>query len=178
MALCYGSVARSILVYKNRSAQGSAQSLFLYAKLPGSLGWQSLPFLFFRSLLPKNPKTKTKISLAFATKIRARSKLFSFPPPNEKRASGSSHARRCPSFSTRRRALFSPHRRVSQPLAKLANTKAACCFAGSSSSRNKSGFEKGTYSFFCVVSFVFFGRRNKKGREKRKGKEEKKELVV
>ena len=81
MALCYGSVARSILVYKNRSAQGSAQSLFLYAKLPGSLGWQSSFPFFCRS--HKKSKKKTKISLAFATKIRALETLF-FSTPERK----------------------------------------------------------------------------------------------
>ena len=110
---------------------------------------------------------KTKISLAFATKIRARSKLLSFPPAlNEKRkASGSSHARRGPtSFSTRRRALFSPHRRR---------------FAGSSSSHESEKGEKGK-----LVSFVEGctgvvtrqsrrprgRRRRRRRREKRKGK--------
>ena len=83
MALCYGSVARSILVYKNRSAQGSAQSLFLYAKLPGSLGWQYLPFLFFRSLLPKNPKKNKNISRLCHKNTRALEALF-FSTPERK----------------------------------------------------------------------------------------------
>ena len=95
-------------------------SAFFRINLPESHTFSSLESMKLICHVPKSSETygvaveknsgkpmkKTKISLAFATKIRARSKLFSFRPANEKRkASGSSHARRCPtSFSTRRRA--------------------------------------------------------------------------
>ena len=59
-ALCYGSVARSILVYTNRSAQGSAQSLnFSSHKIAWlALGWLLLSFFFCRS--PKKSKKNKK----------------------------------------------------------------------------------------------------------------------
>ena len=58
-ALCYGSVARSILVYTNRSAQGSAQSLnFSSHKIAWLAFGLVTPFLFFCRSPKKSKKNK------------------------------------------------------------------------------------------------------------------------